>query len=143
MEIAVNADFTSRPTSSAPTNIDATLTISGAEIPQTTKLQLVGKSTSKWVPEAIRTTDTSLLEGAKGLTSAFAQAGLRLSLMLLPQLRLPTAPAASTVSSPNPTPTVETLMEISPEASPASVNPLPEASPDDAAPASSDPSDTM
>ena len=86
--------------------LDATLTVSGDQMPETIRLSFSGKTRSKWTPEAVnKDTAIKLSElDAQALQTMLTQAGVKGGLLLLPYIGLPVSqPATETPATQTPT----------------------------------------
>lgn len=106
LDIALESTFTSGQAKNAATSMEATLTISGEQMPQTITLSLSGKSTGKWTPETVDQQTATSLDGMDqtALNALLAQAAVKGGLMLLPYVGLPTT---ETTTAPDGTGTPE------------------------------------
>ena len=99
VDLQFHALLTSGQAKNASTSADATLTISGENMPQTVTVTLSGKTKGKWATEAFDTEAATALGtmDAAALQALLAQAGIRGGLVTLPYLSLPTALAPTAV----------------------------------------------
>lgn len=95
IDIALDSTFTSGQAKNAATSLDATLAISGEEMPQTITLSFSGKSTGKWTPDTVDTQSATSLDGMNqtALNALLAQVAVKGGLMLLPYIGMPAAEA--------------------------------------------------
>ena len=106
VDLVLGVAFTSGQAKNASTSLDATLTVTGDQMPETIRLSFTGKTRSKWTPEAVdRDTAINLSEmDAQALQTMLTQAGVKGGLMLLPFIGLPSSqPATETPATQVPT----------------------------------------
>ncbi|MDD3213227.1 MAG: hypothetical protein PHY64_06120 [Eubacteriales bacterium] len=92
VEMVLDSTFTSGQAKNAATSVDATLTISGDDMPQTITLSFSGKTTGKWTPDAVDAQTATSLDGMNqtALSTLLAQAAVKGGLLLLPYVGMPT-----------------------------------------------------
>lgn len=106
LDLLLGVAFSSGQAKNASTSLDATLTVSGDQMPETIRLSFSGKTRSKWTPEAVnKDTAIKLSElDAQALQTMLTQAGVKGGLLLLPYIGLPVSqPATETPATQTPT----------------------------------------
>ncbi|MEA4999973.1 MAG: hypothetical protein VB087_11350 [Candidatus Limiplasma sp.] len=97
LDVKLTLKLASGQAKNASTSVDATVEVSGEQLPQTLRLSLTGKTRGLWTPDAIDPAKATSLStmGSEALQAMIAQAGIRGGLLLLPYISMPAAAGAT------------------------------------------------